>query len=296
MLRRTDGIRATGIKSFVLAVGVLACVSASAAADTDLGESGGFFYVTDSITSTGRYPVDAICPGGTHVAGGGWDGTFVTGSQPIDGPDGDRTPDDGWKVGAYQGMPFASDAYAICTTQPSTYVKSRRKALAVGQTRTIKAKCPAGTRVISGGGLIQGAAADSTRLHSSFPFDAGDTDFSRDDGWAVTAPGIGDSGTLRAYAVCRDTRPTYVENPGELPANGGSSPITLCPANRHVVGVGLQSFGPAAAGFVSTLKPIDASAGPSDDPDLVPDDYAQASASNSSGLAEPYMAVATCLR
>lgn len=296
MSHRTGGIRGTGIKLLVFAAGMLASIPASAAADTDLGESGGFFYVKDSVTSSGPYPVRADCPAGTHVAGGGWDQTFVTGSQPVDGPDGNATPDDGWEIGAYQGSPFASDAYAVCTTQASEYVRGRRKDIPAGETRSAKAKCPVGTRVISGGGVLEGLATGSSRLHSSVPFDGSDDDFSRDDGWSVTAPAIGQSGRLRAHAVCRDIRPVYVENPGTLPANGSAAPITFCPATRHVVGVGLQSFGPANAGFIVALKPLDASAGPSDDADLVPDDYGQANASNSSGSEESFMSVATCLR
>jgi hypothetical protein len=295
MSRRTGRIGGTRIKSVLLAVGMLASVPVSAEADTDLGESGGFFYVMDSVTSSDHYPVDATCPTGTHVAGGGWANTFVTGSQPIDGPDANRTPDDGWKVGAYQGSPFASDAYAICTTRQSTYVKGRRKELAVGQTRTAKAKCPAGTQVISGGGVLQGLNANSSRLHSSFPFDGRDPDLSRDDGWAVTAPSLSQPGRLRAYAVCGDSLPSYTELSGMLPPNGSIAPIPACPASHHVVGVGLQSFGPADAGYIDVLKPVDASAGPNSDADVVPDDSGHTNVTNSSGFSDPFTAIAICL-
>jgi hypothetical protein len=282
----------------LIVIGVLmtAIAPGTASADTDLGESGGFFYVSDSVTSTGRYPVDASCPTGTHVAGGGWGETFVTGSQPVDGPDANGTPDDGWKIGASQGTLIASEAYAVCSTQRSVYVRGRRKDVAVGQTRTVKAKCPPGTAVIAGGGALRGLLADYSRLHSSVPFDGRDSDFARDDGWLVTAPGIGEPGTLRGNAVCRNVSAVYSENPGTLPPNGGSSPIIECPATHHVVGVGLQSFGPADAGYIAALKPIDAAAGPSDDADLVPDDYGQAFASNGSGSTESFMSVATCLQ
>ncbi len=284
------------IKLLLLAAGMLASVPASAAADTDLGESGGFFYVMNSDSSTGAYPVSVSCPARTHVAGGGHGGTYVTGSQPLDGPDGNTTPDDGWKIGAYQSSPFPSDVYAICTTRASTYVKGRQRDFVPSRTITAKAKCPSGTRVISGGGVIRGAATDAVRLHSSVPYDGPDNDFARDDGWLVRVPAFAQPGRLRANAVCQDTRPVYSDRSGELPPNGISSPTMFCPTTHHVVGVGIDSFGPASQGYILDLFPLDDAGSGMADADVVPDDFGQASASNGSGSVEAYTAVATCLQ
>lgn len=64
-----------------------------------------------------------MCPRGTHVtSGGGYGGALFTllQSKPVDGPDGDHVPDDGWTVRARNTYTEKSDFYvhAICAGPP----------------------------------------------------------------------------------------------------------------------------------------------------------------------------------
>jgi hypothetical protein len=72
------------------------------------------------VAKDGVKTVRVYCPPGKHVTGGGAEGSGheqVLASRPIDGPDGDRTPDDGWavKVGNAGGFSkFKFFARAVC--------------------------------------------------------------------------------------------------------------------------------------------------------------------------------------
>jgi hypothetical protein len=274
-------------KAVLCAVGLATLASpAIAVADTDLGEINGYFYVGDTSAVTGYSSVDAACPTGAHVAGGGFHSGVPTGNRPFDGPDHDTRPDDGWTYDFYQST-GTSDVFAICSAGRFAYVK-KSKRIRAGQVQTATVSCPRGTRVVSGGGVpIRGATADF--LDTSAPFDDADANALPEDGWVVRAQSSTD-GKLRAQAVCADVRPTYVSNSFALPPNGSATPIVICPTDRQLVGIGGRSLSAGATGYLFGLEPLDG-----DDADLVPDDKAQVWISNSSGTAESAEAFAICM-
>jgi hypothetical protein len=80
---------------------------------------GGKKYVTNSVPAVDNSRVQARCPKGTHVSGGGaGTGNFagdVNESKPYDGGDADSVPDDGWsaRFNDTGGLLF-TDVFAIC--------------------------------------------------------------------------------------------------------------------------------------------------------------------------------------
>lgn len=73
---------------------------------------------TVSLDSDDFKSATAKCPKGTNVASGGFDGgsgTFLVGSMPWDGKDGDHVPDDGWKSTTFSaGESFDMTSTALC--------------------------------------------------------------------------------------------------------------------------------------------------------------------------------------
>lgn len=290
--------RALGLLGVTAAVGLVAAPSVSA--DADLGESGGYFYVKDSATNSGEFNLTPDCPSHTHIVGGGVNGGF-TRAEPADGPDADRRPDDRWKARVHSSSSTTLAAFAICNATRPEYAR-RTKPLQAGQGRTVRAVCPAGTKVIGGGARISVPGGSPgppfNFMSSSFPYDGNDANTVPDDGWAVSAlnrdPAI--AGQLRASAICANLDPLYFESSGLLPPNSATFPIMPCPNTHHIVGIGAQSVGPLITGETFRLTPEDASGGPDDDLDSVPDDKGEAGVGNSSLVSESaYNAFSICL-
>jgi hypothetical protein len=272
----------------------MAAMAPPALGDTILGETSGYTYVVDTMAMVGAYSFTVDCPAGTHVAGGGFAGTLVFRSEAVDDGDSDREPDDGWRIGAYQGSGDPADAFAICTAQRSSYV-TRLHQLDGGSARSVKARCPRGTKVISGGGSIRGLAAGQARLSTSMPFDGPDADWDRDDGWRVRAYSPTEAGALRAQAVCRHADPLYPEQSGALPMSGVTYPIGTCPPTYHLVGIGGDSTAQPDVSFLVELSPLDDGSGMGSDADAVPDDRGRAGISNNSPVPATATGVAVCL-
>ena len=71
---------------------------------------------TRAVSASKEKALTAHCPPGFHVSGGGWEGFFHPhSSQPFDGPDADKAPDDGWRVQVLNfGSPNTLTVHAIC--------------------------------------------------------------------------------------------------------------------------------------------------------------------------------------
>lgn len=287
----------TLVRTMAVALG-LATIAAPPALATDLGEAGGIFYTSQETTASGFFLVHSECPTGSTVLGGGVDQAFFTQSRPADGPDAGNRADDSWVFVVYQGSPAPATAYAICSTIDSDYVLSRRKLVDPGQTKVARVHCTGGQRVVGGGGIIATAIQDGSRINSTTPYDAGDADHKRDDGWAIRVENnnLSASGKIRANAVCVDARPKYRTVTGNLPANGSISPAPYCPTTHHIVGIGIESEGDAGQGFPFQLIPRDDSSSPMADADSVPDDYGLITITNSPpGTEAPFTATGICL-
>ena len=218
---------ATGT-SAVLAVLV---VPASAHADGNLGSIGGFTYFTSSanMISHGISGAGAVClPGSGHVVGGGFDadtgseGGLALESTPVDGPDADKKPDDGWRATAFDTRAVSADVatFAVCANTAVSY-KSSTKKVKGGKRARLTAHCPSGTKDTAGG--VQTGDFDSVQISSSFPFDDGDANKKPEDGWSAQVFNRGERATVTVWAICAKGAEVVYVNDTAFPLEPGST-------------------------------------------------------------------------
>lgn len=171
------------------------------------------------VRATRDIPPDAqvlkhvLCPTGSKVVGGG---AVLTGdspkvevasTQPFDGPDADRVPDDGWEASANNGAQLSARlaVTAVCARRGRyAYRQSPRRPLPNNSVASASVRCPDRTRVTGGGVEITGIDV-GIEVESSAPFDGSDAGPAPDDGWIATANND-DSGRaehVRAYVICQ---------------------------------------------------------------------------------------------
>ncbi|MFN8112279.1 MAG: hypothetical protein U0R51_03675 [Solirubrobacterales bacterium] len=124
---------------------------------------------------------------------------------------------------------------------------------------SIKAPCPDGTHVASGGmGTVNGYGG--ILLTGSYPYDAGDKDKAPDDGWKVDV--INRGGLLvAANALCSDQNWKYASDDFKFPRFDDGTGTVACSSGTHIVGGG------GRAGTMIGLLPGDGKDG-----DKLPDD------------------------
>ncbi|MFL5893287.1 MAG: hypothetical protein ACJ75I_11165 [Solirubrobacterales bacterium] len=144
-----------------------------------------------------------------HVLGGGVETPYLDAhvglTVPADGPDADKTPDDGWRgSGALLDVansPILLIHYA-CTTGPQPTYRASTTQVPHSDQRTLKVTCQAPQHVSGGGASVSGPA-DEFHLAASRPFDGVDADQVPDDGWLATVSNDGTAPqTARVSAVC----------------------------------------------------------------------------------------------
>jgi len=240
------------------------------------------------------------CPSGTSVVGGGvsTSGTgnddVVASSAPIDGPDADSKPDDGWNgyVANGEGGTETETTWAVCAMSGTYRYISATATLGTRVAR--KVSCPAGTSVTGGGVHVTDASSSPfLRVNTSEPLDGPDGDAKRDDGWMASASNRGDpTQTMTVYAICSTSGSfTYVTGPLlNLPAGGQKDAIANCPAGTKVTGGGVNVTGQSSLLEVSSLRPVD---GPDDGFDF--DDAWHARENNGTEAAQKVNAFAVCM-
>jgi hypothetical protein len=153
----------------------------------------------------------ARCPGSTHVTGGGGSvsgavaSAFINSSYPVDGGDGDRLPDDGWRVRVYNSGDFAQTltVAALCRRRPVSY-SAAKTTLGPGVQASVKPKCAQGSHVLGGGGELNRLVTEG-RLRAVYPNDTGDPDKVPDDGFVITGENqiaVSTYKRLTGYAIC----------------------------------------------------------------------------------------------
>lgn len=226
----------------VLATGFFA---ASAVGDEVVRTNRGTTYVSakQTLITGAEGTIDARCPNGTHVWSGGFasdTGKVVAySSVPYDGPDPNRVPDDGWAVHLKASAPDQGKVFAFCRSQKVIYAEHRRSAGAGGYNSN-SAHCPRGTSVVGGGG-----ASGSGALVSSFPYDSGDTNLVRDNGWRVRAFRLSD-GRSTAWAVCEHhSGARVVRGAGRTSVDSGATRDLFigCGGPEAALGGGVQVLG-----------------------------------------------------
>lgn len=146
-----------------------------------------------------------------HVLGGGVEGSpsldsHVSSAVPIDGPDPDSVPDDGWRgSGALlEGTNGELYVYQACATGPRPAYRSAKAQVAPIDQRTVTVRCKRDEHVSGGGAYVSGPA-DDTHMAASRPIDGGDLDQVPDDGWRATVSNDGAVfQTAAVKAICVD--------------------------------------------------------------------------------------------
>lgn len=218
---------------------------------------------------------DAMCPGSKHVTGGGvfsnlgYDTTTVNDSYPIDGPDADGKPDDGWR-GTFDN-PTSSfpnvTTMAICGKGLPKY---RSMAFETHQSVTTRA-CPKATKPSGGGVSIDGTLAQDSRITNSYPVDGLDQN-TTPESWV----GYGEAAGLahipaRVYVICFPKRKKlrYRHANIDVPPNSQASGTVACREEEDLIGIGATTL--SAIMTINTMYGLDGA-----DPDPNPDDGAQA--------------------
>ena len=131
------------------------------------------------LTLTARCPSDMHVTGGGAVASSGGDAraAYVSSSYPIDGPDADSKPDDGWRARFYGRTQPGTKVIAICAFTRQSYPSRIKQwpdqdhsipASTVGSGYIVS--CPATKHVLGVGAFIDGSPGD-VRVHSTYSAD-----------------------------------------------------------------------------------------------------------------------------
>lgn len=259
--------------------------------DTVLGQRRGLAYVSDAETTVDpdATVAEAACPNVGNqwqIVGGGLesdsDEAELASSQPHDLPSGDPdlAQDDYWSAATTGSVADAElTTFAICAKSATPKYRLLDVAAGASSERSASVKCPAGTVVAGGGGLI---GSDDSFINAMFP--AGPRK------WTFrAADAMGGAGAMEVDAVClRSAGHTQVKGKGTLPAAGRVSVRAKCPGLRRVVGGGVRMSGPVGAARVVSSAPEGF------DPNGIPDDAWRVTMVNESELDLDVTAFATC--
>jgi hypothetical protein len=135
--------------------------------------------------SPGPLTLTARCPSGMHVTGGGAIasvdgdplGAYVSSSYPIDGPDSDKRPDDGWRATFYGTTQPGTKVIAICAYFRPSYPSRVKQypeqdhSIAAGEVGSgYWVSCPATKQVLGVGAFIGGSPGE-VRVHAMYTGD-----------------------------------------------------------------------------------------------------------------------------
>jgi hypothetical protein len=228
----------------------------------------------------------AVCPGSTYVIGGGAYSTGGFGAVAI----GSSTPSGNasWReeTDVYSG-PQSHNAYAICdSTMPTLEFES--KLIPPGESRRVKADCAA-SRNVYGGGFLASPNYGNTNTQSSRPFDDGDGDRDRDDGWEQTTHNFAAAPTESlVYAHCGPKNSTARAKTLKAKPDKQGFVQRACRSSDRLIGIGARIAG-NENGWISSLYPSDG-----DDQDVILDDRAAAYFENTGDGKRPITAYAVC--
>lgn len=183
--------------------------------------------------------------------------SVVASSEPIDGSDADKKPDDGWRlvVNNDAGEDARVILSAICADKKAklSYKQARDKA-APGQIADAVASCPVGHQVIGGGVSVSGRSRN-TPVNRTDAWDGFDSDTDLDDAWAGRVfNGSKKKIEIVATAICvkPDGLVTYHSENFSVPANLRGGPAPECPgsgATPFALGGGIGPTGQNLTGI-----------------------------------------------
>jgi len=189
--------------------------------------------------------VEAFCPAGFKVVGGGafsnavYSQTRIQGSYPIDGPDGNEKADDGWRATMWNTGMFPNfESQAICADVKPEY---RSKPWSVGITAPPRVKCLTGTKPSGGGIETAGTFSLPVGLLSTRPSDGQDEDTQPEAWFANASPPGMQVLNARTYAICvepGDFRPRYRSGSFTAGTQDQDFGTKSCRTGDQVVGLG----------------------------------------------------------
>ena len=283
-LRGTLPVERDGSLGAVLGVVVIALLIGATPAAAALS------YAESSNTNTGggnQGTATVECPGVSWAVGGGAfsTGGFAAVAITSSTPAGNALWSE--ETDVYVG-PQSHRAYVICdTTEPS--LEFNNASVPVNDDRTVRADCPSGENIY-GGGFNSGASYGGSNTRSSRPFDDGDADRDRDDGWEATIFNFTMAPLpVTLYAHCGAKNSTVESRTREVTANSQKAVSESCRAGDHVTGGGTQISGHSSNTWISSSYPADAG-----DQDSVPDDRWSAYLENVTGKKREVTAYAVC--
>ncbi|MDX6587669.1 MAG: hypothetical protein QOI31_2142 [Solirubrobacterales bacterium] len=204
-----------------------------------------YVQVVNVVEADAVESVEAFCPNGYSVTGGGafsngaFNETRMQDSHPVDGPDSDSKPDDGWRASIWNTAASArnSESQAICAKNLATKVKS--KSFMPGGIPP-QTTCPNGMTVTGGGIETSGTFALPPAIISSRPGD--ESAGGRVGTWFVNADPAGmSSSQASGYAICVDKSALELNYTAEgftadnLEQDTGAE---VCEPGERVVGLG----------------------------------------------------------
>ena len=200
--------------------------------------------------------------------------------SPLETPDNTIT-DDWWDTTVSSVVGRTLTGYAICTKTTLTYV-SRTIPDGASSARTGSAACPAGKRLVGGGGFI---ATTGSWINSSYP--------ARNNTWKVRIHDVVNGlGGMAASATCRGKggidKVTKTRSGIAAADSGGAT--ALCPGKKHVIGGGGKLSGPIGEAHLTASRPVDGA-----DSDSTPDDGWKVTGYNVSGASKRLTAYALCV-
>jgi hypothetical protein len=245
-------------RTTVVCLSALLSVTGAAAWAGPLRQAAGS--ATETVAEFDNGSATARCKAGTEAISGGFRGEFnpagvVSGNSPqLQAYESRMRGDRGWVGSAYNvGATGEFTSFVYCRARgPRPESKDQTVAgtpfMGVLRTGEATARCPAGTKAISGGFdnpdfRWTGDYESSNRLVPYQSRKAGPRS------WTVEAANYGgDDGTLVAYAYCQDgsslrtkrTTATFTAPPGEV--RQGST-VASCPRGQRVVSGGFKVVG-----------------------------------------------------
>ena len=197
--------------------------------------------LVDSVTS-----VDAQCPSGFKVTGGGafsngaFGETKLQGSYPVDGEDGNGKADDAWRAVVWNTAATTRnmESHAICAKIEPRY---RSKPFNVGISAPPRVKCGKDAMPTGGGIETAGTFPLPVDLLSSRPSDGQDED-AKPEAWFANAHPPGMAAPLaETYAICVEPsqlKPKYRTAGFNVDDQDQNDGLVLCEAGERVIGLG----------------------------------------------------------
>jgi hypothetical protein len=160
-----------------------------------------------------------------------------------------------------------------------------------GHETTLASRCPSGTQTV-GGGITDGAAFQALNVNETAPFDSGDHNNKREDGWVGTARNLSGTQktTIRVEAICDSGSYDYRSNLSQVGPSSVAALADPCPHGERVLSGGIASPTGPGQFWVGSSAPYDSIY----DADQAPDDGWRVVVSNHTLNTQPMIVYAIC--